>query len=349
MSKLYKLAEVAAITGINLNTLKTESKRGHLATQLVYEGTKAVKVITAETLGTLLQKKDSGGYAELKAQWRQEMLAGTHSGTSTPVSESYLNDLEWGFKKFWSANGGIESIDALNADSLRVAFGQFQFDDGTVLSIEDIAASLLNEQGTSGNDDMDGTVLPEHMYGNDGNDTIFGEDGNDTIDGGAGNDSLSGDSGNDSLYGGDGDDVLNGVRDDDTLIGGAGNDTLSGNLGNDTYIYNLGDGSDTINDMNSGAVLPGYSSGTDVLKFNDLNLSDVTFTPDGQDVKILINGTDDYIRIVSELYNPDNWVESIQFADGTVVTQDQIVNGLLNVKGTSGNDHLSGTGYVETV
>lgn len=129
MSKVYKLAEVAVITGINLDTLKTDSKRGHLPTQLVYEGKKTIKVVTAETLANLLQKKDSGGYAELKAQWRQEMLAGTHSGTSTPVSERYLSDLEWGFKKFWAANGGQESIEALNADSLREAFTQFQFDE----------------------------------------------------------------------------------------------------------------------------------------------------------------------------------------------------------------------------
>jgi site-specific recombinase XerD len=129
VSKLYRLTEAADILGENLETLKTKSKRGELPTQLEYEGKKPYKVITAETLANLLQNKDSGGYADMKAQWRQEMLAGTHSGTSTPVSEGYLDDLEWGLKKFWLANGGLESVDALNADSLRQALAQFQFDE----------------------------------------------------------------------------------------------------------------------------------------------------------------------------------------------------------------------------
>ncbi|MEB3288207.1 MAG: tyrosine-type recombinase/integrase [Vampirovibrionales bacterium] len=129
MSREYKLAEVAQITGLHLEKLKIDSRRGHLPTEIRVEGKKAYKVITAETLANLLQQKDNDGYTELKAQWRQEMLSGTHSGTSTPVSESYLSDLEWGFKKFWAANGDSESIDAIDADGLRQAFTQFQFDE----------------------------------------------------------------------------------------------------------------------------------------------------------------------------------------------------------------------------
>lgn len=129
MSKLYKLAEVAAITGIKLETLKTDSKRGHLPTELIQEGKKSVKAITAATLAVLLNKEDSGGYAELKEQWRQEMFAGTHSGTSTPVSAAYMIQLERGLKKLWIANGGKESIERLNAEALRKTFAQFQFDE----------------------------------------------------------------------------------------------------------------------------------------------------------------------------------------------------------------------------
>jgi site-specific recombinase XerD len=129
MSKLYRLSEAADILGENIETLKTKSKRGELPTQIEYEGKKPYKVITAETLANLLQNKSSDDYTELKAQWRQEMLAGTHSGTSTPVSEGYLNDLEWGLKKFWFANDGKETVEAVNADSLRKALAQFQFDE----------------------------------------------------------------------------------------------------------------------------------------------------------------------------------------------------------------------------
>jgi site-specific recombinase XerD len=57
------------------------------------------------------------------------MLAGTHSGTSTPVSENYLNDLDWGLKKFWAVNDGEPFVEGLSADGLRNAFAQFQFDE----------------------------------------------------------------------------------------------------------------------------------------------------------------------------------------------------------------------------
>jgi hypothetical protein len=100
-----------------------------LPIEVRFQGNKPYKVITAETLANLLQKKNAGGFADLKAQWCREMLAGTHSGTSTPVSESYMEDLEWGLKKFWLANGGQESVESLNSDGLRQAFAQFHFDE----------------------------------------------------------------------------------------------------------------------------------------------------------------------------------------------------------------------------
>ncbi|WP_373533479.1 tyrosine-type recombinase/integrase [Vampirovibrio sp.] len=131
MSKEYTLSEAAAITGLKYEKLKVDSRRGLLPTEVRLNGNKPYKVITAETLAKLLQNQEAGGYSDLKAQWRREMLAGTHSGTSTPVSESYLNDLDWGFKKYWRANGGQESIEGLNADGLRLAFAQFQFDEAS--------------------------------------------------------------------------------------------------------------------------------------------------------------------------------------------------------------------------
>jgi integrase len=129
MSKLYKLSEAAEILGENLETIKTKSKRGEIPTQIEYEGKKPFKVISAETLANLLQNKGNDGYSELKAQWKQEMLAGTHSGTSTPVSKKYADTLEWALKKLWEANDVQESIDALNADAVRKVFATFQFDE----------------------------------------------------------------------------------------------------------------------------------------------------------------------------------------------------------------------------
>lgn len=129
MAKEYTLAEAASITGEKYEKLKVDSRRGILPTEVRFNGSKPYKVITAETLANLLNKKTDSGYAALKAEWRGEMFAGTHSGTSTPVSANYMTQLERGLKKIWAANGCEESIAALNADALRKTFAHYQFDE----------------------------------------------------------------------------------------------------------------------------------------------------------------------------------------------------------------------------
>jgi|GEM_PF-6101064 len=63
MEKVYKLAEVAAITGLPLETLKTDSKRGNLPTQLAPEGKKLVKVISSKVPCHAETSKLSIGFA----------------------------------------------------------------------------------------------------------------------------------------------------------------------------------------------------------------------------------------------------------------------------------------------
>lgn len=106
-----------------------DSRRGLLPTEVRFTGNRPYKVITAETLAALLQKRETGGYEDLKRQWYDEMLAGTHSGTSTPVSRKYADKLDWALKKLWEANEVKPSFDALNADAVRKVFAKFQFDE----------------------------------------------------------------------------------------------------------------------------------------------------------------------------------------------------------------------------
>lgn len=129
MSKEYTLAEAAAITGLKYEKLKVDSRRGLLPTEVRLQGNRPYKVITAETLANLLQKRETGGYEDLKRQWIEEMLAGTHSGTSTPVSRKYADKLDWALKKLWEANEIKPSFNALNADAVRKIFAKFQFDE----------------------------------------------------------------------------------------------------------------------------------------------------------------------------------------------------------------------------
>ena len=116
--------------------------------------------------------------------------------------------------------------------------------------------------GTSGDDNLLGTLCADDIDagegddnvdgrdGNDvigagsGNDHVFGGDGHDVIVAGAGADIVFGGSGDDNIFGGDGDDRLFGGLGDDVLFGEAGNDNLEGGEGNDALIG--GDGADSL-------------------------------------------------------------------------------------------------------
>jgi len=130
----------------------------------------------------------------------------------------------------------IEGFDPDNpTDSVLIS--RFEFDDGSVLSYEQLLELGINFHGTEQDDTLVGTNSKDNMYGYAGNDTIIGRDGNDVIDGGTGNDDVFGDAGNDQINGGEGDDILNGGTGNDTLHGGLGDDIVNGDAGND-HLYN---------------------------------------------------------------------------------------------------------------
>ena len=98
--------------------------------------------------------------------------------------------------------------------------------------------------GTSGDDQLDGSGDPDEM---------FGGAGDDLLDGHGGHDHLWGDLGDDTLRGGEGDDQLSGGSGNDTLDGGVGDDRLSGGkTGHDEIIFRDGYGHDVIMDFRPG-------------------------------------------------------------------------------------------------
>ncbi len=121
----------------------------------------------------------------------------------------------------------------------------------------------ISIQGTEFDDNIEGTMSADAVFGGGGNDTIMsrqgddlvyggeGEDyidacdGNDIVYGGAGNDSIMGGAGNDVLYGGDGNDSIDGGYGDDTIYGEGGDDVISA-VGGSSTIYG-GSGNDVIN------------------------------------------------------------------------------------------------------
>jgi Ca2+-binding RTX toxin-like protein len=119
----------------------------------------------------------------------------------------------------------------------------------------------------------------------------------------------------------------------DTIDSKGGNDYQEGRGGGDTYIYAVGYGNDSISE--------GVVDGTDVVKLNGLNSSDVTFGRSGNNLQIRIISTGETLT-VQDQFNGTNGVEQVVFADSTAWNRDQILSASW-IRGTSGNDTLSGT------
>jgi Ca2+-binding RTX toxin-like protein len=100
---------------------------------------------------------------------------------------------------------------------------------------------LMEVNGGSGDDTINGAERKDVLVGGSGNDTINGHGGDDTVSGGSGNDTIGGNSGKDVINGQDGNDTLNGNENDDSIFGGGGRDTIFGGSGKDQISAQDGD------------------------------------------------------------------------------------------------------------
>ncbi|WP_322414106.1 calcium-binding protein [Mesorhizobium huakuii] len=139
-----------------------------------------------------------------------------------------------------------------------------------------------------------------------------------------------------AIYGTTNAETISGTSGDDRFVGLAGNDTLSGGTGSDTYLYSSGDGNDTIND-NSGS-----TTDVDTLKLSNLNAGDVTFSLDGQNLRMSVNATGAIVTVQYQFYSTTaNWgIEKVAFADGTEWDL-ATISANAWVRGTSGNDQMT--------
>ncbi|MBX8602609.1 calcium-binding protein [Pseudomonas cichorii] len=215
---------------------------------------------------------------------------------------------------------------------------QIQFADGTTLSNEQIRTALLT--GTEVDETVTGYESADNLFGLSGNDTLNGRAGDDTLDGGDGRDTLNGEEGNDTLLGGAGNDTLNGGYGNDTLDGGSGNDLLDGGYGSDTYVFRKGSGQDTISNYS-------YNDTTankqDVIRLEGLNAGDVVMRRESDDLVIQIKDSGEALRVSSHFYSSAIYgygIDQVQFADGSVLTNEQIRAALLT--GTDGDETVTG-------
>jgi Ca2+-binding RTX toxin-like protein len=159
--------------------------------------------------------------------------------------------------------------------------------------------------------------------------------------GGPGDDVINGGNDNDTLSGGEGNDTLTGGAGNDILLGGAGNDILKGGDGDDTYIFNRGDGIDTI-------IENSLADESNIVRFGEgITFDDIAFTIEQNTLIVQVGLNGDAIRL--EGFNPNDIfgyhaVEAFGFADGTIISYDQLINMKgFGFSGTTGDDVIVGT------
>ena len=224
----------------------------------------------------------------------------------------------------------------LLADFLRVVYGSGLSNDTNLLHFCNHFAAKSPELARivySANRDA--------IIGSDKSDSFYGSAVDDFVYGDAGDDSLNGNAGNDTLYGGEGKDSFDGGQGDDTLIGGQGTDRLDGGPGNDTYIFNKGDGEDSILE----------ESGTDTIQFGEgIKPDDViakAVNGGGNiNLELSIKGTNDKITVYQHFgrnwnnfeEKPNQRIEKVAFADGTIWDLKTIHEKAHNITGTDNAD-----------
>nr|MDA8124879.1 hypothetical protein [Deltaproteobacteria bacterium] len=140
-------------------------------------------------------------------------------------------------------------------------------------------------------------------------------------------------------------DRISALGGDDVIIGGAGNDLLDGGSGSDTYLFNLGDGVDTIRDKAD-------AEAGNVVRFGaGITVSDLQLFYEGSALVIRVGQGGDALTL--EGFNPDDAygshaIEAFEFADGTSLSYNELIDLGFGISGTSGDDTLVGTNANDT-
>ncbi|WP_430885365.1 calcium-binding protein [Fusibacter sp. JL216-2] len=227
----------------------------------------------------------------------------------------------------------IELVDALI--EYDYCFGDL-FDE-PVIYMKQVLYNGDIREGSPQNDEINGTVDRDFLFGYNGDDILSGNDGNDILDGGTGSD---------KLYGGSG---------DDEIIGGSGNDHLEGHYGSDTYKFNLGDGMDTI--LENG--VKGLNTKDKIVFGEGITPESLVLKKSSNDLIIKIKGYEDQICVKNYYSTSDSYrykIEALEFSDGTVWDKEKIeshpvegTSGDDTYKGTNSNDHFNGLEGADTV
>jgi Ca2+-binding RTX toxin-like protein len=146
-----------------------------------------------------------------------------------------------------------------------------------------------------------------------------------------------------------GDDHIVGFYVNDTIVGGPGNDLMEGGRGADTYVHNIGDGNDVVSDY----VYVWGSGGDRVLFGPGIAPADVTVrrsTAQPADIILSVLGGQSSVTLTNQFSGGGEWtIDTVEFANGTVWTKEQLANFIVTGSATSGNDIIDGTSFSEEI
>jgi Ca2+-binding RTX toxin-like protein len=201
-------------------------------------------------------------------------------------------------------------------------------------------------RGSSDASDLTGDGGNNRLVGNNAGNVLVGGDGDDDLADNAYGFSAAD---ADTLRGGAGDDSLRAWSGLDLLDGGAGNDSIVFN-GGATVVFGRGYGQDTVEAIGSS-----FLSRT-VAMNSDTTLADLTLSRSGMNLLLSVSRSDNltwkdfFADTVSTLTTGN--LESVAFADGTVLSADRLVARLLGGNSnapTAQSDVLFGTNAADTL
>ncbi len=215
--------------------------------------------------------------------------------------------------------------------------GLADFSGGNLAGIDEVRGNDL-----ANNVVLTGVALGQTVNLFNGSDIFAGSNGGDTVDGGAGNDNLKGAAGNDTLLGGSSGDTLGGEDGNDILVGGSELDTMLGGVGNDTFRIDLG------TDIGGLAEIVDGGLDIDTLDFQTSQVGgnvNLTAAQISSVERLLLGGTQLVISAAqlgefAEIFGT-GLVELIIVGNGTADLTDAFINGIDEIRGTSGSNRIT--------
>jgi len=211
---------------------------------------------------------------------------------------------------FVNAAGSVTLVNQITGGS-DWTIDYVDFADGTVWNKDMLANLLTSGAATPGDDVIDGTTLGDDLRGGAGNDILRGWDGEDRLD------------------------------------GGAGDDRLEGAGWNDTYVYAAGGGNDIISEYVN------YWGSFDVLQLGaGLLAADLIVqraSPTSSDMVLTFAGQPGSVTLVNQFLNDDWGIDHAIFADGTILTAQDLFVRFFAGAVTAGADVIDGSYMGDTI